>query len=229
MPDNEMEEFNRNLIECRKCDRLVKFRQEVSGRNNRFSGEDYWSKPVPGFGDINGKILILGLAPAATGGNRTGRVFTGDRSSDFLVSCLYEAEMTNIPTSASIDDGLEYRDAYITAILKCVPPEDKPKTVEIENCYPYLEHEIDSMKNLKVVLTLGTVAHNGFNRYLRKKGYDIRGKKFKHGEMYDYGTFTEICCYHPSPRNVNTGRITREKFIEVLVTVRKLSEGQGFT
>lgn len=221
MSFGDIAELNKELINCRKCDRLVKFREEVSHRNNRFSEEKYWSRPVPGFGDINGRILILGLAPAATGGNRTGRVFTGDKSSDFLVSALYEVGIANIPTSTSIDDGLKYFDTYITAVLKCVPPGDKPALGEIDNCLPYLEREIDFMSNLKVVLTLGTVAHNGFNRYLRKKGHNVKGKKFVHGKIYDYGSFKEICCYHPSPRNVNTGRLNRDQFIETLEKMKK--------
>ena len=220
MKYKNMQEFNKKLIECRKCDRLVRFREEVSGRNSRYAGENFWSRPVPGFGDISGSILVLGLAPAATGGNRTGRVFTGDKSSDFLVSCLHEVGISNIPTSTSIDDGLEYYDTYITAVLKCVPPNDKPAGEEINNCSEYLEFEIDSMSNLKVVLTLGTVAHTGFNKYLRKKGFDTRGKKFVHGEVYDYGKFKEVCCYHPSPRNVNTGRLSRKQFIDVLWKVK---------
>lgn len=218
-----MGEFNRDLINCRKCSRLVAFRNEVAGRDRRYANEEFWSRPVPGYGDINGTLLILGLAPAATGGNRTGRVFTGDKSSDFLVSCLYEVGITNIPTSTSRDDGLQYRDSYISAILKCVPPGDKPVSEEIENCYPYLQHEIDSMSNLNTVLSLGTVAHNGFNRYLKRKGFDVRGKKFSHGIVYEYDGFREVCCYHPSPRNVNTGRLTRDDFIRVLKMARDLS------
>lgn len=218
-----LEEMNEKLLGCVQCERLAKFRVEVAGRNSKFKNEKFWSRPVPGYGDIDGRILILGLAPAATGGNRTGRVFTGDKSSDFLVSCLHEVGITNIPTSISREDGLEYNDSYITAVLKCVPPNDKPVKDEINNCRGYLEYEIDSMPNLKVVVTLGTVAHNGFNTYLRSKGYDVRGKKFGHGVVHDYGSFKEICCYHPSPRNVNTGRLTREQFVEVMRMVKEES------
>lgn len=214
-----MKEFIDDLTGCSRCERLVKFRVDVASRNGRFNGEEFWSRPIPGYGDINGRLMILGLAPAATGGNRTGRVFTGDRSSDFLVSCLHEVGITNQPTSVSRDDGLRYRDAYITAVLRCVPPGDKPLTHEIDNCSDYLKFEIESMKNLKVIFTLGAVAHNGLIRYLRKEGYDVRGKKFVHGMVYDFGEFREICCYHPSPRNVNTGRLTRDEFIRTLGTI----------
>lgn len=217
------DEFIRTVVECRRCERLVRFRVEVASKRAKFSGHDFWSKPVPGFGDINGRMLILGLAPAATGGNRTGRVFTGDKSSDFLVDCLHEVEITNQSESVSTDDGLEYRDAYITAVLKCVPPNDKPLPEEIKACSDYLTYEIDTMKNLKVVLTLGTVAHTGFNRYMRARGYDVRGRKFINGQVYDYGDFVEVCCYHPSPRNVNTGRLTREGFIAVLRKAKDLT------
>lgn len=204
------------ITNCMKCERLVKFRKEVAGRNTRYSQEDYWSRPVPGYGDIEGKILILGLAPAATGGNRTGRVFTGDKSSDFLVSCLHEAGIANQPTSLSRDDGLVYHDSYISAILKCVPPNDKPERTEIENCYTFLEEEIFLMRNLKVVLTLGTVAHNGLLRYLKRNGIDTRGRKFGHGVVHNFENFKEVCSYHPSPRNVNTGRLSRDSFMKVL-------------
>lgn len=215
--------MNRELLECTRCERLAKFRVEVANRNSKFRDEEYWSKPVPGYGSIDGRILILGLAPAATGGNRTGRVFTGDKSSDFLVSCLHDVGITNMPTSTSRNDGLKYKDAYITAVLKCVPPNDKPVREELEHCSDYLEYEIDSMNNLKVIFTLGTVAHKGLNSYLKKKGYDVRGKNFIHGTVYDYGKFSEVCCYHPSPRNVNTGRLTRDQFIDVLNIVRRIA------
>ena len=217
------DDFISKVTSCEKCPRLVKFRVEVASRRTRFSGEEFWSRPVPGFGDINGTMLILGLAPAATGGNRTGRVFTGDRSSDFLVDCLHEVGVTNIPTSTSRDDGLLYDNSYITAVLKCVPPGDKPLREEMENCLEYLSYEIGCMKNLRIILTFGTVAHSGLNLYLRTKGLDVRGNKFSHGKVYDYGSFSEVCCYQPSPRNVSTGRLTRESFISVLRTARELS------
>lgn len=217
------DEFIAILTSCKKCPRLVKFRVDVASQRSRYPSDEFWSKPVPGFGDIDGTLLILGLAPAATGGNRTGRVFTGDKSSDFLVDCLHEVGITNIPTSTSRDDGLRYENSFISAVLKCVPPGDKPLTTEIENCSDYLGYEINSMKNLKVILSLGGVAHAGLKRYLKKNGYEVGGKKFSHGAINDYGNFVEVCCYHPSPRNVNTGRLTRDGFIKVLKMARELS------
>lgn len=211
-----IEEMNGKVIECQRCARLVKFRVDVATRNNRYKNEEYWSKPVPGFGDINGNLLILGLAPAATGANRTGRIFTGDKSSDFLVSCLYEAGITNLDHSISRDDGLVYRRAYITAVLKCVPPMDKPLREELLHCSEYLRFEIESMKNLKAILTLGRVAHDAVLRYFRTLGIETSGYKFQNGAEFDIAGKRIFCSYHPSPRNVNTHRITRDGFILLL-------------
>lgn len=212
--------MNQAIVECGLCPRLVDFRVSVASRQNRFNGEKYWSKPVPGFGNIDGQLLILGLAPAATGANRTGRIFTGDKSSEFLVTCLHEAGFTNIGTSESKDDGLEYYNSYITAVVKCVPPGDKPTVEEIKNCSRYLDFEIESMKNLKAVLVLGRIAHNAYISYLKRRGLDVRSAKFEHGIYYDIDGTRLYCSYHPSPRNVNTKRITREMFMQTLVNIR---------
>ncbi len=218
---SSIEEMNGILINCRKCPRLVKFREDVALRKNRFFGEKYWSKPVPGYGDINGKLLILGLAPAATGGNRTGRIFTGDKSAQFLVRCLYKTGFTNMDRSEKIDDGLVYYSTYVTAVLKCVPPNDKPNRDEIENCFPYLRFEIDSMKNLKAILVLGRIAFDVLKKYFKEKGIDIRNVEFKHGESFSVNGIRIFLSYHPSPRNVNTGRINEESFIRVLEEIKR--------
>jgi len=215
-----LDEMNEILFHCKKCPRLVEFRESVSKRKNRFFGEQYWSRPVPGYGDHNGHLLILGLAPAATGGNRTGRIFTGDKSAEFLVSCLYKTGFTNMERSEKKDDGLVYYDTYVTAVLKCVPPNDKPTRDELENCSPYLNFEIDTMKNLKAILVLGRIAFDSLKRYYRNKGFDVDGLEFKHGKNYDIDNIRIYCSYHPSPRNVNTGRIKSEDLIDILMEIR---------
>jgi len=215
-----LDEMNEILVNCKKCPRLVEFRESVSKRKNRFFGEQYWSRPVPGYGDHNGHLLILGLAPAATGGNRTGRIFTGDKSAEFLVSCLYKTGFTNMERSEKKDDGLVYYDTYVTAVLKCVPPNDKPTRDELENCSPYLNFEIVTMKNLKAILVLGRIAFDSLKRYYRNKGFDVDGLDFKHGKYYDIDNIRIYCSYHPSPRNVNTGRIKSEDLIDILMEIR---------
>ncbi|MEM0138304.1 MAG: uracil-DNA glycosylase [Thermoplasmatales archaeon] len=221
MKFNSLSEMNSILVQCKRCPRLVKFRVEVASMRKKFSGEEFWSKPVPGFGDINSKLLILGMAPAATGGNRTGRVFTGDKSASFLFSCLYEVGISNKPDSISIDDGLILKDAYITAALKCVPPDDKPTREELDNCSDYLRFEIDSMKNLRAVLALGNIAFEHFKLYLKGRGYDVKSWRFAHGIRYEIGNIAVYCSYHPSPRNVNTGRLKRGDMVSLLREIIK--------
>ncbi len=220
MSFKSLEEMNSKLVRCRRCPRLVKFRVAVAKRNSRFLGESFWSRPVPGFGNIDSRLLILGLAPAATGGNRTGRVFTGDKSASFLFSCLYDVGLSNKPDSVSKDDGLRLEDLYITAVLKCVPPSDKPTRQELSNCSDYREFEIEHMKNLKVILTLGKIAFDICKAYYKSKGYDVSGLVFKHGAAYRLGGVWLYASYHPSPRNVNTGRLTKVRFVNVLSEIR---------
>lgn len=212
--------LEKQITECRKCPRLVEFRTEVASRSNRFSGEEYWSRGVPGFGDIDGKLLILGLAPAATGANRTGRIFTGDRSSEFLVSCLHEAGITNQPESVSRDDGLQYYDSFITAVLKCVPPQDKPTRDELKTCSDYLKEEMEHMKNLRAILVLGRVAYESVIKHFKDSGTDTSGAAFANGSYYDIGNIRLYTSYHPSPRNVNTKRMVRSEFIEFLTGMK---------
>ena len=224
---DDIKSLNDEIIGCNKCPRLVRFRVDVANRKNSFYGQEYWSRPVPGYGDINGKILILGLAPAATGGNRTGRIFTGDRSARFLVKCLYLAGITNQPESENRNDGLIYNDSYVTAVLKCVPPADRPAKSELDNCRPYLINEIFLMKNLKAILVLGRIAFDSLMKSLREMGYDARGLKFEHGNTCDVGKFRIFCSYHPSPRNVNVGRIDERMMISILDSVKQFVYGNG--
>ena len=164
-----IENLNNSIIKCKKCPRLVKFRKKISiEKRKQFINQTYWGKPITGFGDIKSKVLLVGLAPAAHGGNRTGRVFTGDKSSDFLYKCLYKAKIANQPISTHLNDNLKLKSTYITNILKCVPPEDKPLTNEISNCSNFFDEEILSLKKLKVIVTLGKVAFDNCIKFIKK-------------------------------------------------------------
>jgi len=221
----EFSELNKKIIKCNKCKRLVKFRNKISvKKRNQNKNEVYWGKPVTGFGDKNGKILILGLAPAAHGGTRTGRAFTGDKSGDFLFKCLYYAKISNQPYSNNINDGLKLNSAYITNILKCVPPGDKPLLNELQNCSNFLNIEISKLKNLKTIITLGKVAFDSCIKYYRKKYLIDKKVIFKHGKKYILpdGKFL-VPCYHPSPRNVNTKIINLKMMKNLFIKVNKLS------
>ncbi|MEM0158084.1 MAG: uracil-DNA glycosylase [Thermoplasmataceae archaeon] len=212
--------LNRELLKCVKCQRLVVFREEISQKYSSVSGEKFWAKPVPGYGDIGGRLMVLGLAPAARGGNRTGRVFTGDKSAQFLVSCLHKAGFANQPTSTAVNDGLLYLDTYVTAAVKCVPPENKPDRDEMINCLYYLNAELKLMKNLKVILVLGKVAFDSLKMAMSGMGLDVRSLRFQHGSAAEVGRWKIFCSFHPSPRNVNTGKLNEEQFMEILTRIR---------
>jgi uracil-DNA glycosylase len=202
----KFKKLNNSIIKCKKCPRLIAFIKKISKKKRKKNiNEIYWGKPVAGFGDIKATLLILGLAPAAHGGNRTGRAFTGDKSGEFLFRCLYDVKIANQSFSNNIEDGLKIHSTYITNILKCVPPKDKPSRKELYNCSQHLENEISNLKNLRVILTLGKIAFENF-LLIYKKRYDIKKKFFfKHGESYRLPDGkTLIASYHPSPRNVNT-------------------------
>ena len=218
------EKLSSKIIKCKKCPRLVRFRKKISfEKRKQFINETYWGKPITGFGDINGKILFVGLAPAAHGGTRTGRVFTGDKSSDFLYKCLYKAKISNQSNSDHINDGLKLKNAFITAALKCVPPGDKPEKKELENCFPYFKNEINLLKNIKVIVALGKVAFDACVDFYKKE-YNLTKKiKFGHNNVYTLpNNILLVGCYHPSPRNVNTGRINEKKMTLLFKKVLKL-------
>jgi uracil-DNA glycosylase family 4 len=218
-------ELNKKIINCNKCSRLVKFRNKISLKKRKQNiDEVYWGKPVTGFGDKNGKILIIGLAPAAHGGTRTGRAFTGDKSGDFLFKCLYSAKISNQSFSNNINDGLKLNSAYITNILKCVPPNDKPQLSELNNCSNYFSNEISELKKLKVIITLGKVAFDNCIKFY-KKNYNFDKKIiFKHGKKYKLpdGKFL-LPCYHPSPRNVNTKLINLNMIKNLFIKAKGLT------
>ena len=217
-----IEQLKRKIIDCRKCDRLVQFREKIALKKRKaYSNWEYWGKPVPGFGSENAKIMVLGLAPAAHGGNRTGRVFTGDRSADFLFRCLYHVGLSNQASSEHRNDGLEL-EGFITTAVKCVPPGDKPTPKEKENCEVFLNKEFEMLENIKVVLGLGKIGFDSYLKYVRKK-YPIKMKdhKFGHGVRYEMpNKLILFGAFHPSPRNVNTGRLNFEMMVEFLKRIK---------
>ena len=204
--DIKLNNLNKTIIKCKKCPRLVKFINKVSTEKRKQNiDEIYWGKPVPGFGNFKSKLAIIGLAPAAHGGTRTGRAFTGDKSGDFLFKCLHEVGISNSPISKDINDNLNLKSTYITNILKCVPPEDKPLSDEIFNCSNFFNKEISSLKKLKVIVPLGKVAFDNCIKQYKQK-FNIKKKFiFKHGKTYLLPNgLIILSSYHPSPRNVNT-------------------------
>ncbi len=220
-----LEELNQAIISCRKCRRLVGYRQEVARTKRRaFQDWTYWGRPVPGFGDPVAELLILGLAPAAHGANRTGRMFTGDRSGDFLYRMLNRAGFANQPTSTHREDGLVLSNAYISATLRCAPPANKPLPKEVENCRPYLEAELDLLRP-RAVLALGGIAFNNYLKLLRKRGALPKGLtcKFRHGASYTLpGDLPRLfASYHPSQQNTFTGKLTGAMFLRVLRQIRQ--------
>jgi len=214
----------KQLVQCDYCPRIVEFRTKVAlEKRKQYQEWTYWGKPIPGFGDVNASLLILGLAPAAHGGNRTGRVFTGDKSADFLIRCLHEVDITNQPNSDSLTDGLIMNDAFMTPVLKCVPPHDKPTAEELRLCSPYFSDEIRILSKIKVVLALGKIGFDGYLRYI-KQNFDIILKDYPFGHDKNYTLPNGKIlwgCYHPSPRNVNTGRLNQKMMIDLLRKVKR--------
>ena len=217
--------LNKTIIKCNKCPRLVKFIKKISSEKRKQNiNELYWGKPVTGFGGHNAKLLILGLAPAAHGGTRTGRAFTGDKSGEFLFKCLYKAKIANQPFSESLNDGLNLNSTYITNILKCVPPGDKPLKDELNNCSNYFDTEISNLKRLKIIITLGKVAFENCIKFY-KKNYNLDKKiYFRHGKSYILpNNIMLIASYHPSPRNVNTKLISTKMMTNLFKRAKKLA------
>ena len=218
------DKLNKAITKCNKCPRLVKFRKKISKeKRKQYIHETYWGKPITGFGDSNGKILFVGLAPAAHGGTRTGRVFTGDKSSDFLYKCLYNANISNQSTSIHLNDGLKLKNAFITTALKCVPPGDKPLKIELDNCFSFFNQEINKLKNLKVIVALGKIAFDACSYFYQSNYNFLKKIKFGHDTIYKLpNNILLVGCYHPSPRNVNTGRIDEEKMTNLFKKIQKL-------
>ncbi len=222
---NELQIVADQVCACRKCPRLVKYREKVAREKRRMFREwQYWGRPVPGFGDPRAQLYILGLAPAAHGGNRTGRVFTGDRSGDFLYKTLHTAGFANQPTSISKNDGLQLKNAYVAAAVRCAPPENKPLPNEVLNCRGYLESELIVL-HPKAILVLGKFAWDAYLAILRADGrIDKRaGYKFAHGAEVDMGRNLPrvFGVYHPSQRNTQTGLLTEAMYERVLQRIRQ--------
>ncbi len=223
-----LHDLNEEIIVCRKCPRLVAYREKVAKEKRRaFREWTYWGKPVPGFGDANARLLILGLAPAAHGANRTGRMFTGDRSGDFLYKALHKAGFANQPASPHRDDGLQLEDAYISATARCAPPENKPLPQEILNCRGYLERELEILRP-KAVLALGKIAWDGYLEILKRRGIISSRAAYKFG----HGAEAELPppqprlfgVYHPSQQNTQTGRVTPAMYAAILRRIRRFLE-----
>lgn len=224
--DKKLKQLNSEIIGCRKCSRLVKWREQVArDKTKRFSDWDYWGKPVPGFGDIQAKLWIVGLAPAAHGANRTGRMFTGDRSGDFLYRALYKEGFANQPHSNSKDDGLSLNNCFISALVRCAPPANKPTRDEYLNCRKYLEIEFHLLKNKHVIVCLGQSSFLHVLRLLETNGFDNLKPhpKFHHGlELGLDENLHLMASYHPSQQNTFTGKLTEEMFDEVFQKVRRV-------
>ncbi|MDA8195309.1 MAG: uracil-DNA glycosylase [Thermaerobacter sp.] len=219
----QLTEIGERIVLCRACPRLVKWREEVARvRVRRHRQETYWGRPLPGFGDPGARLLVVGLAPAAHGGNRTGRMFTGDDSADWLVRELYEAGFANQPTSLRDDDGLVLRNAWITAAVRCAPPANRPAAEEIRNCAGFLAEEVASLQP-RVLVALGRIAFDAVSRLARGQGAASSRWRFGHGVRYEMpGPITLLGSYHPSRQNTQTGRLTREMLRAVFAEAREI-------
>ena len=222
----KFKKLDKTIIKCKKCPRLINFIKKISKQKRKQNiNEKYWGKPVTGFGDLNAKLMIIGLAPAAHGGTRTGRAFTGDKSGDFLFKSLYSVNISNQDFSKKINDGLKLNSTYITNVLKCVPPGDKPLNNELNECSNYFIKELDFLINLKVIVALGKVAFDNCLKIYKKK-FKIKKKfVFKHGRKYLLpDNKILIACYHPSPRNVNTKVITAPMINQLFRSAKKIAK-----
>jgi uracil-DNA glycosylase family 4 len=219
--------LNQRVIACERCPRLRAYCAEIARKRRRaYRDETYWGRPVPGFGDPEARVLILGLAPGAHGSNRTGRPFTGDGSGDFLYPVLYEAGFASQPAARSRDDGMKLCDVLITSVGRCAPPGNKPASEELANCASWLDEEIALLARLRVVVCLGHIAWNGYLQHLRRKGHTIRASDypFRHGVDYEMPDGVMLLgSYHPSLQNTNTGRLTRAMFLVIFARARLLA------
>jgi len=226
---NWLRVLNREVVSCTLCPRLVEYREKIAREKRRaYLDWEYWGKPVPGFGDPEARVVILGLAPGAHGSNRTGRPFTGDASGNFMYPVLFETGFANQPTATHRGDGLELKDAYITAAVRCAPPDNKPLPSEIANCAPYLDRELDGLKRVKVIVALGRIGFDAYLNHLKRKNL-ITAKKlydFKHGATYPMPNGeTLLASFHPSNQNTNTGKLTRAMFLEIFRKAARLAKG----
>ena len=225
MNASELALIEAEIVACRACPRLVEWRERV-GREKvaRFADQTYWARPVPGFGDPDARVVVLGLAPAAHGGNRTGRVFTGDRSGDFLYASLHRTGFANQPESVAPDDGLRLTGAFVTAVNRCAPPGNKPTPAERDTCLPFLERELAVLTSLRVIVALGAYGWDGALRAMTGLGHAVRPKpRFGHGAEAKVGPLRLLGCYHPSQQNTFTGTLTAPMIDDVLTRARALA------
>jgi uracil-DNA glycosylase family 4 len=224
-----LEQLDREVVSCVRCPRLVEYREMIAREKRRAYREcAYWGKPVPGFGDPDARVLVLGLAPGAHGSNRTGRPFTGDASGKFMYPVLYETGFANQATATHVGDGLELKDLYITAAARCAPPDNKPLPQELANCSEYMDREMDGLKRLKVIVVLGKIAFDAYLNFLKRRG-QLPSRKlylFQHGAKYTMpdGKIL-LASYHPSNQNTQTGKLTREMFVRLFKDAAVLAEG----
>ena len=225
MSDQSLAQIERTVIRCQRCPELREYCAEI-GRERRkaYADWDYWARPVSGFGDHAARILIVGLAPAAHGANRTGRMFTGDRSGDFLYGALHRADLANQPDSSDVHDGLKLQDVYITAALRCAPPHNKPTSLQLSRCADYLHREVSALKP-KVILALGGLGWNAVLKTLRELNHVIPTPrpKFGHGAEIAFGSITLLGCYHVSQQNTFTGRLTKSMIDIVLKRAKAMA------
>ena len=216
----ELKKLNQRITRCKKCPRLTLYIRKVAEEKvKRFMEEKYWGKPVSGFGDPKAELLVVGLAPAAHGGNRTGRMFTGDSSGDWLSRVLYENGFATKPTSEKMGDGFNLINTYITAALRCAPPQNTPLKEELENCLVYLREELFILKNIKVIICLGKIAFDSCCELL-----NIKRIKFGHGKLYCHDRWVIMCSYHPSRQNTQTGRLTWDDWFSVFSKAKSILE-----
>ncbi len=220
--------LNAEVISCTRCPRLVEYRERIAREKRRaYRDLEYWGKPVPGFGDPKARVLVLGLAPGAHGSNRTGRPFTGDASGNFMYPILYETGFASLPTAIARDDGQVLTGLYITAAARCAPPDNKPLPEEIASCAPFLERELEGLKDLRVIVALGRIGFEAYLNYLKRR-QTIASKReyeFRHGAEYSMpdGRIL-LAAYHPSAQNTNTGKLTKEMFLKIFKRARELAD-----
>jgi uracil-DNA glycosylase len=221
----DLERVTAEIVGCRSCPRLVEWRERVAREKTvRFADQTYWGRPVPGFGDPAAGILVVGLAPAAHGGNRTGRIFTGDRSGDFLFGSLHRVGLSNQPTSVSRDDGLRLIRVYLSAVNRCAPPDNMPTPAERDTCLPFLEREIAALERLRVLVALGAFAWGGALRALSALGHPTRPRpRFAHAAEASMGPFVLLGSYHPSQQNTFTGKLTPQMLDAVFERAAELA------
>jgi len=222
------QQLNDEVIACTRCPRLVEYRQKIAREKRRaYRDCEYWGKPVPGFGDPNARVLIMGLAPGAHGSNRTGRPFTGDASGKFMYPVLYETGFANQPNATDRDDGLELKNLYITAAVRCAPPDNKPLPEELANCAPYLDRELEGLKNVKVVVALGKIGFDAYLNHLKRRGQLARKRPyvFQHRAKYEMADGrTLLASYHPSNQNTQTGKLTRQMFVQIFKEAARIAD-----